>query len=89
MLKNWNEIIESKKTDDKGKVVSAWKEELSKITDNNELLDLFEFLTEELKKDLDKFFNRSNRTAGRRGRNYAQKIKDTMQQIRISIQNAV
>lgn len=100
MLKPWDEIINAEKPaekdgqpllDKKGKqkMKSSWKEELSNITDQVELMDLFEYLTEEMKKDLDKFFNRDNRTAGRRSRNYAQKIKDTMQQLRITIQNNI
>jgi hypothetical protein len=95
MLKDWEKIIESRKpditfTDEKGKKrtkrgESTWKDELKKITDWYELLDLFSYLTGELEQDTPKFFNKANKTAGRRARNYAQKIKDTMGQIRVVI----
>ena len=96
-MRNWEEVIESREpditvTNEKGVKVtkrgqSTWKQELNKILTHEELLDLFNYLSEELKKDINKFFSKSNKTAGRRARNYAQKIKDTMGQIRLVIQN--
>jgi hypothetical protein len=85
MDKNWTEVIEAK--DENGK--SIWKTELSKIEDYKELMCLYNYLTETLKKDVDKFFGKSRRVAGRRARNTAQKIKDTMSQLRITIQKTV
>lgn len=97
MIRNWEELIESREpditiTNEKGKKVtkrgqSTWKHELKKLVNYNELMDLFDYLTAEMKKDVEKFYTKSNKTAGRRARNYAQKIKDTMGQIRIVIQN--
>jgi Fic family protein len=97
MMRNWEEVIESREPDitiinEKGKKVtkrgqSTWKEELKKITERDELFELIGFLAEELKKNTNKFFIKSNKTAGRRARNYAQKIKDIMGQIRVIIQN--
>ena len=96
MLKNWEELIESREQDitftgkDGKKQTkrgqSTWKQELVKITTHEELLDLFEYLQTVLKKDVVKFYNKKNKAAGRRARNYAQKIKDTMLQVRIIIQ---
>ena len=97
MIKNWEEVIESRENDivmtnEEGKKItkrgqSLWKVELAKITTYEELSDLFNYLSTEMTKELDKFFAKSNKTAGRRGRNYAQKIKDTMGQIRVVAQN--
>lgn len=97
MTRNWEDLIEAREpditiTNEQGKKItkrgqSKWKEELSKLNDRNELLDLFSYLSDELKKDVDKYYSKSNKTAGRRARNYAQKIKDTMGQIRVVIQN--
>ena len=96
-MTNWEEVIESREedfvtTNEKGKKFtkrghSTWKQKLSEINDKNELFDLFDYLSTELKKDVNKNFIKSNKTAGRRARNYAQKIKDTMGQFRVIIQN--
>jgi thioester reductase-like protein len=95
-MKNWEDVIESREADitmtnENGKKItkrgqSTWKQELKNIVNYNELLELFDYLTNEMKTDIDKFYNKSNKTAGRRSRNYAQKIKDTMGQIRNVIQ---
>lgn len=97
MMHNWEEVIESREpdimiTNEKGKKItkrgqSTWKQELNKIVNHEELMDLFDYLTTEMKKDVEKLYTKSNKTAGRRARNYAQKIKDTMGQLRIVIQN--
>ncbi len=97
MLKDWEKLIESrepdiKTVDEKGKNVtkrghSTWKQELAQINDYLYLVDLFEWLSEEFKTDVHKYFNKDNKTAGRRSRNFAQKIKDTMGQLRIVINN--
>jgi len=96
-MQNWEEIIESREpdiklTNEKGKNVtkrghSTWKQELAKINNQEELISLFDYLSTEMKKNVDKCFIKSNKTAGRRARNYAQKIKDTMGQIRVVLQN--
>lgn len=97
MVKDWEKFIESrepdiKTVDEKGKNHtkrghSTWKQELAQLNDYLVLLDLFEWLSEEFKNDIHKYFTKNNKTAGRRSRNFAQKIRDTMGQIRIVITN--
>ena len=82
-MKNWEDFINAKDADDK----STWKQELSKINDHEELSDLLKYLYDEFNKDLKKFMDKGTKAAARRARNYAQKIKDTMGQMRTIIQN--
>ena len=85
MSKNWTELFEVKDKDGK----SAWKSELEKIEDYKEVIELYDFLDNELRKDIEKFFIKGNRVAGRRARYNAQKIKDAMGQLRNIIQKNV
>lgn len=96
-MTDWTKLIESREPDiqfenETGKKStkrgqSTFKQELSKITDYGELMSLLDFLMAQFKKDIDKAFKKSNKSAGIRARNYAQRIKETMTQIRITIQN--
>ena len=95
-MKDWKPIVDAREkditiTNEKGKKItkrgqSTWKQELKKINDYKELMELYDFLDNEFKSDVTKFFTKGTKAAGRRARYYAQKIKDTMGQIRDVIQ---
>lgn len=94
-MRNWAEMIELKEdkviiTNEKGekrtkKGFSKWKSELKKIDKIEELMDLYKFLSGLLEHDINKFTKKPNTAASKRIRNYAQKIKDVMLELRVIV----
>jgi len=85
MSKDWESVISS--ANENGE--STWKEELAKITNYEDICDLYNYVSEQMVTNYAKFHEKSNRSAARRARVYGQKVKDVTQQIRINIQNAI
>ena len=80
----WEEMIAAKDDDNK----SLWKMKLDEINDYSTLTEGFDYLQDQMKDHANKFFDKGTKVAGRRARNYAQKIKDVVSRIRVVISEA-